>query len=130
MKKLICCMAIIATCLLATGISLADEEIPYSEELLNAAKKGDAMAQRNLGFCYENGTGVQQDLEKAVEWYTKAAEQGYAMAQNDLGFCYESGTGVQQDLARIAVLSLLCIDRLVAVGEGELYLASLFLGFK
>ncbi len=30
----------------------------------------------NLGVCYENGTGVEKDLQKAVELYKKAADAG------------------------------------------------------
>ena len=26
---------------------------------------------------YENGTGVEQSYEKALEWYQKAADQGF-----------------------------------------------------
>ena len=44
-----------------------------------------------------DGTGVEKDEQKAVEWYKKAAEQGYANAQSNLGWCYESGIGVGKD---------------------------------
>ena len=27
---------------------------------------------------YKNGQGVQQDLEKAAEWFKRAADRGYA----------------------------------------------------
>ena len=37
-----------------------------------AAEQGDADAQYNLALCYKNGTGVEKDAEKAVEWYQKA----------------------------------------------------------
>ena len=45
---------------------------------------------------YDNGTGVEQSYEKAVEWYLKAAEQGFAWAQHQLGYMYESGHGVER----------------------------------
>ena len=41
-----------------------------------AAERGLADAQFILGFMYENGYGVEQDLRKAREWYQKAANQG------------------------------------------------------
>jgi len=50
-----------------------------------------------LGCCYRNGEGVEQDNEKAVEWFLKAAEQGNAEAQFALGVCYHNGEGVKQD---------------------------------
>ena len=37
-----------------------------------------------MGYCYYNGQGVQQNYQKAVEWYTKAAEQGNAEAEEAL----------------------------------------------
>ena len=35
----------------------------------------------NLGFCYENGSGVAVDKAEAVKWYKRAAEAGDANAQ-------------------------------------------------
>jgi TPR repeat protein len=57
-------------------------------------EQGYADAQCNLGFCYDNGTGVVKNEKKAFEWYEKAAEQGLEIAQNNLGSCYKKGTGV------------------------------------
>ena len=45
---------------------------------------------------YENGHGVKQSYEKAVEWYAKAAKQGQTDAQFNLGFMYANGHGVKQ----------------------------------
>ena len=70
------------------------------KEFLRLAKEGHASAQYNLGFLYDYGEGVQQDLSEAAKWYRKAAEQGLAQAQFSLGIMYESGTGVSRDLAR------------------------------
>ncbi len=33
------------------------------------AEQGDASAQYNLGFMYDNGQGVTQDYAVAVRWY-------------------------------------------------------------
>ena len=35
---------------------------------------GDATAMYNIANIYENGLGVDQDAEKAAEWYAKAEE--------------------------------------------------------
>ena len=43
-----------------------------------AAKQGHTQAQYNLGVCYANSQGVEQDYEEAAKWWTKSAEQGYA----------------------------------------------------
>jgi len=64
------------------------------------AEQGNATAQYNLGFMYDNGEGVTQDKAKAVEWYTEAAQQGYANAQYNLGSMYSNGEGVAQDKAK------------------------------
>jgi TPR repeat protein len=62
-----------------------------------AAEQGHAIAQYNLGNCYDNGWGVTQNYAEAVKWYRKAAEQGLAQAQYNLGICYENGWGVPQN---------------------------------
>ena len=54
------------------------------EYYLKAARQGDALAQYNLGICYDNGYGVEKDLSEAVIWFRKAANQGHAEAQNML----------------------------------------------
>ena len=41
-----------------------------------SAEQGCDYAQFNLAECYEQGRGVEQDLEQAIHWYTLAAEQG------------------------------------------------------
>ena len=48
------------------------------------AEQGNALAQYELGFMYDQGQGVRQDDAEAVKWYGLAAEQGYAGAQNAL----------------------------------------------
>ena len=64
---------------------------------LEAATKGYAPAQGQLGFLYYNGLGVTKDYTKAVEWFSKAAEQGDANGQNNLGIMYYNGEGISQD---------------------------------
>ena len=61
------------------------------------AKQGDAGAQLNLGFMYDNGYGVPQDYKEAIKWYRRAAEQGNDRAQYNLGLMYDSGFGVPQN---------------------------------
>jgi TPR repeat protein len=63
------------------------------------AEQGDASAQYNLGFMYNNGEGVPQDYVEAVKWYRMAAEQDHADAQYNLGLMYDNGQGVPQDYA-------------------------------
>ena len=51
---------------------------------LIAAKAGDAYSQYSLGWCYENGQGVEQSAQEAVKWYHKAAAQGESKAKERL----------------------------------------------
>ncbi|KAJ3113299.1 hypothetical protein HDU96_003568 [Phlyctochytrium bullatum] len=63
-----------------------------------AAELGDDQAMNNVGFCYENGMGVEPDSSKAFEWYARSAELGNAVAENNVAICYEKGVGVDANL--------------------------------
>ncbi|GET04602.1 kinase-like domain-containing protein [Rhizophagus clarus] len=52
-----------------------------------SANLGEKVAQYNLGFMYENGDGItndMKDINKAIYWYRKSANQKYRNAQNRL----------------------------------------------
>ena len=59
----------------------------------------DAGAQYRLATMYEEGTGVEQDLSRAVHWFRQAANQGHVEAQIALARMYSIGQGVDQDAA-------------------------------
>ena len=81
-----------------TSTSKGKEELISTHELFsNAAERGDAEAQYQLGIAYSNGEGVAKDLTKAFDWTRKAAEQGHAGAQFSLGDAYSNGEGVAKD---------------------------------
>ena len=65
--------------------------------MMPLAAKGNAAAQTDIGWMFENGQGVPKDYDEAVKWYRLAAAQGYASAQNNLGWMYEHGLGVPKD---------------------------------
>ena len=65
---------------------------------LDAAHAGDAWAQCNAGFAYQQGEGVAPDIAAAANWYRLSAQQGYAPCQRNLALLYESGAGVERDL--------------------------------
>ena len=54
----------------------------------------------NVGYCYEEGVGVEQDYAKAAECYELATKSNSGMAWYDLGWMYEDGLGVEQDLGK------------------------------
>ena len=62
------------------------------------AEQGDATAQQNLGWMYNNGEGVAQDYKEAMKWWRLAAEQGDVASQLNLGAMHINGEGVIQDM--------------------------------
>jgi TPR repeat protein len=50
------------------------------------ADKGNVAAQKQLGYLYEIGAGVERDWVKAAEWYGKAADTGDDSAAAALGY--------------------------------------------
>ncbi|WP_315785300.1 MULTISPECIES: tetratricopeptide repeat protein [unclassified Bradyrhizobium] len=61
------------------------------------ARSGHPRAMTSLGYMYENGYGVPQSYDAAVELYIGAAERGDPTAQHLLGLSYDKGHGVYQD---------------------------------
>lgn len=59
-----------------------------------------ASDMNNLGDQYYYGNGVDQDYEKAFEWYEKAADAGSADAMTVLGNMYKNGEGIEQDFEK------------------------------
>jgi uncharacterized protein len=50
------------------------------------AEKGNVAAQKQLGYLYEIGAGVERDWVKAAEWYGKAADAGDDGAAAAIGY--------------------------------------------
>lgn len=76
-------------------MAMADEP---DRALMQAAERGDAEAQYNLGVYYEwQHVKVIEGFAKAPAWYRKAAEQGHVAAQKRLGALYEMGKCVERD---------------------------------
>ncbi|KAF9094387.1 hypothetical protein BGX23_002179 [Mortierella sp. AD031] len=48
---------------------------------LQAADRGNPLAQLQVGLLHQNGHGVPQDYVKTMKWYPKVANQGDAKAQ-------------------------------------------------
>lgn len=66
-------------------------------DYIDSARKGDASAQFEAGYCYYFGLGTSVDYAEAVYWYRKAADQNHRIALNNLGVCYELGKGVSKN---------------------------------
>jgi uncharacterized protein len=69
------------------------------QKLRSQAEAGDAKAQFELGRAYQEGAGVQQNDQLAVDWYRKSAEHDYPQAENSLGVMYARGFGIARDKA-------------------------------
>ena len=106
----------LAICLLGGALSpsaspaaqpLADPKPESIQEgvmlLQTLSARGCADAACGLGLCYENGLGVEADVELAVEYFTIAAEHGHKHGQNALGCAYYLGEGTESVDAKIAV---------------------------
>ncbi len=61
----------------------------------DAAEKGDAQAQLNMGIAYARGNGVKQDMQEAIKWWKKSAEQGKPHAAFNVAYAYFRGDGVE-----------------------------------
>ena len=71
------------------------------KHLLQAAERGDAEAQFNLGVMYENGLDdsryvVEGSRPEAVEWFRAAAEQGLPRAQLKLAELYAAEPDISE----------------------------------
>lgn len=61
---------------------------------------GCGRSYSTLGAMYYNGQGVEQNYEKALEWFEKGAALGDGMCFHNLGIMYQYGCGVQQNYQR------------------------------
>ncbi len=60
------------------------------EKLKMTAGQGDADSQYKLGCAYSIGDGIEQNYDKAEEWFRMAADQGHAGARFNLALMHRS----------------------------------------
>lgn len=70
------------------------------EKLTPAAEAGYAPAQYYLGSMYQDASGVERDVERAIDLFTKSADQGYEPAMSAMALMYQIGEVVEQDYAK------------------------------
>jgi|GEM_PF-1731215 len=98
--------------------SAAQLGIPKKEEIAaleKAASAGDKNAQFQLGVIYHDGTGVEKDMAKALEWLEKAAAQGEVRAQFNAGLMRYRGEGAKQNLTK----ALQWFEKAAQAGNGR-----------
>lgn len=59
---------------------------------LAIAKQGYPLAECQVGYFYQEGIGVEKNLEQAFYWTRRAAEHGDRDAQYNLADSYANGT--------------------------------------
>ena len=70
----------------------------YARAMQEYKNDDDPKAMYQVGYMYDHGEGVPQNLNDAAEWYRKAAEKGHVKAQYRLGMLYATGSGVDKDM--------------------------------
>lgn len=92
-------------------------------ELLPAARSGNADAEELIGVMYAMGLGVERDDVRAFEWYLRSSMKGHPGAQSGVGWYYEVGRGMPApDLVRAYmwyVLSAIGGDPDAAISQEE-----------
>lgn len=85
---------------LRQGVSAFNRQdyVVASRAFIPLAERGNPAAQTYLGYMFETGRGVPQNLAEAAMWYRRAAEQGDSLAQYSLGLLYDRGQGVPRDI--------------------------------
>ena len=84
----------------AEMVKIADDAYKtkdYSKAMkwyLEAAGKGNAHAQCQIGNMYNSAKGVTADYSTALKWFLKSANQGNTEAQRHIGDLYLAGRGV------------------------------------
>lgn len=125
---------IIAFCVLIAAPAVAEIETARDlmdagdypaamQELLPAARSGNAEAEELIGVMYAMGLGVARDDMRAFDWYLRASMKGHAGAQSGVGWYYEVGRGMPApDLIRAYVwyvLSAIGGDPDAAISQDE-----------
>ncbi|MDR1936238.1 MAG: sel1 repeat family protein [Candidatus Accumulibacter sp.] len=68
------------------------------ESYKKAADLGNPTACFQLGIMYENGEGVNKNINEAIKWYEKAMSKGSATGAGQLANLFYDGTSVPKDV--------------------------------
>jgi TPR repeat protein len=83
-------------------LNMTDQHAEGARYLKLSADQGYPMGQFWYGRCLENGSGVQIDLQAAVQYYKMCADQNIPMGQNEYARCLYEGLALARDLAEAA----------------------------
>jgi len=76
--------------------SNGEKAVNYFEQ---AVARNSNYSRVELALCYEYGTGVEQDYQKAFDLYKAAAENGYVFANQKMAYYLEDAYLGEEDLA-------------------------------
>ena len=65
-------------------VTIEQDLIPEIKELMDKALAGDPDAQLFLGQRYQEGNGIDQNIQEAMRWLKLSAEQGNVYAPHIL----------------------------------------------
>lgn len=93
------CSAVLAVLLSVPAYSTAQEgeQLWNGREMLARASVHNPASCIVMGMCYYYGLGIEQDISKAVHWYTLGAEAGNAECMRELAKLYRFGFLVPKD---------------------------------
>ncbi|MDH5326783.1 MAG: sel1 repeat family protein [Gammaproteobacteria bacterium] len=74
------------------------------QSYVRLAKLGDAAAEYKVGLLYEQGQGVGQDTQKAIDYFQAAAARNYAAAITKVAEAYYRGTVLKKDRGKAVQL--------------------------
>lgn len=87
------------------GMKELRQEFPEAARFYQlAADQGDTEAQYCLGYMYNDGRGVDRDIQAAIGLFRLAADRGHADAQYELGCIYVIGGDVEENYEEAARL--------------------------
>jgi len=83
-----------------------EKDYPKAVELwTKAAEQRHAVSQYNLGICYLTGTGIEQDVYKAIHWLSESAEQGYEPAVETLNGLKKEADSDKDDDEELVIIA-------------------------
>ncbi len=76
----------------------------FFEQLQKRAVLGDSDAQFTLSQMYQDGIGVNKDIQAAIKYYELATAQQELRAEYNLGLIYLEGNGIPADYVKAVTL--------------------------
>lgn len=92
------------TAFLARALYLGGEAEEGTALFREAAAAGNIRALTTLGAFYENGSGVEQDLAQAAQYYQRASDAGASDAAVNLARMLVEGKGIEPDFEKAVAL--------------------------